>query len=152
MDGWVSVDVHGMLLSFSWIRQKGYKKKNTIVKAYLIGRIARSFGLMTPRALRGVTLGPETSLLSVAKLVELGICKYNSLGYGEIVDYVPEVAGDKGARSGMGQADGDRTFTSQAWNRLFRIQEQVVKEYVMKFLSSFTFRDSIVDLDNVDTM
>ncbi|GJX33574.1 hypothetical protein Tco_0243429 [Tanacetum coccineum] len=47
---------------------------------------------------------------------------------------------------------GDRTFTSQVWNRLFRIQEQVVKEYVMKFLSSFTFRDNIIDLDNVDTM
>ncbi|GJZ94378.1 hypothetical protein Tco_0666581 [Tanacetum coccineum] len=46
----------------------------------------------------------------------------------------------------------DRTFTSQAWNKLFRIHERVVREYVMKFLSSFTFRDHIVDLDNVDTM
>nr|GEZ50207.1 hypothetical protein [Tanacetum cinerariifolium] len=128
MDGWVSVDVHGMLLSFSWIRQKGYKKKNTIVKAYLIGRIARSFGLMTPRALRGVTLGPETSLLSVAKLVELGICKYNSLGYGEIVDYVPEVAGDKGARAGMGQADvgGVRSHPNMTTtNRLRAIDESM---------------------------
>ncbi|GJZ20940.1 hypothetical protein Tco_0557979 [Tanacetum coccineum] len=46
----------------------------------------------------------------------------------------------------------DRTTTSQAWNKLFRIQERVVKEYVMEFLSSFTFRDHIVDLDNIDTM
>ncbi|GKB01397.1 hypothetical protein Tco_0829441 [Tanacetum coccineum] len=46
----------------------------------------------------------------------------------------------------------DRTFTSQAWNRLFRIHERVVREYVMEFLSSFTFRDHIMDLDNDDTM
>ncbi|GJS62940.1 hypothetical protein Tco_0677504 [Tanacetum coccineum] len=46
----------------------------------------------------------------------------------------------------------DRTFTSQAWNMLFRIHERVVREYVMEFLSSFTFRDHIVDLDNADTM
>ncbi|GJV65965.1 hypothetical protein Tco_1476793 [Tanacetum coccineum] len=56
-------------------------------------------------ALRGVTLGPETSLLSVAKLVELGICKYNALGYGEMVDDFPEVAEDEGARAGMVQAN-----------------------------------------------
>ncbi|GJR95032.1 putative ribonuclease H-like domain-containing protein [Tanacetum coccineum] len=48
-----------------------YKKKSPIVEAHLIGRIARLFGMMTPGALRGVTLGPKTSLLSVAKLVEL---------------------------------------------------------------------------------
>ncbi|GJT33625.1 hypothetical protein Tco_0924044 [Tanacetum coccineum] len=41
----------------------------------------------------------------------------------------------------------DKTFTSQAWSRLFRIQEQVVWEYVMEFLSSFTFRDHVVELD-----
>ncbi|GKC40864.1 hypothetical protein Tco_1053248, partial [Tanacetum coccineum] len=46
----------------------------------------------------------------------------------------------------------DRTFTSQEWNRLFRIQERVVREYVMEFLSSFTFRDHIIDLDNIDTV
>ncbi|GJY82997.1 RNA-directed DNA polymerase, eukaryota [Tanacetum coccineum] len=49
-------------------------------------------------------------------------------------------------------SEDDRTFTSQAWNRLFKIHERVVREYVMEFLSSFTFRDHIVDLDNVDTM
>ncbi|GJV31950.1 hypothetical protein Tco_1392350 [Tanacetum coccineum] len=46
----------------------------------------------------------------------------------------------------------DRRFTSQAWNRLFRIKEQVVREYIMEFLSSFTFRDHIEELDTVDTM
>ncbi|GJV93371.1 retrotransposon protein, putative, ty1-copia subclass [Tanacetum coccineum] len=44
----------------------------------------------------------------------------------------------------------DRRFTSQAWNRLFRIKEQVVREYVMEFLSSFTFRDHIKELDVAD--
>ncbi|GKD74416.1 hypothetical protein Tco_1332698, partial [Tanacetum coccineum] len=46
----------------------------------------------------------------------------------------------------------DRRFVSQAWNRLFRIKEQVVREYVMEFLSSFTFRDHIEELDEADTM
>ncbi|GJT46498.1 hypothetical protein Tco_0955213 [Tanacetum coccineum] len=46
----------------------------------------------------------------------------------------------------------DRRFTSQAWNRLFRIKEQVVREYVMEFLSSFTFRDYIEELDTTYTM
>ncbi|GJU31852.1 hypothetical protein Tco_1175441 [Tanacetum coccineum] len=50
------------------------------------------------------------------------------------------------------QLADDRTFTSQAWNMLFRILEQVVREYVMEFLSSFTFRENIMDLDNDDTM
>ncbi|GKF00369.1 hypothetical protein Tco_0023719, partial [Tanacetum coccineum] len=95
MDGGVSVDVPWHVAKFFADKAKGYKKKSPIVRAYLIGRIARSFRLMTPGALRGVTLGPETSLLIVAKLVELGIFKYNALGYGEIVDDVPEVAGDE---------------------------------------------------------
>nr|GEU53480.1 hypothetical protein [Tanacetum cinerariifolium] len=46
----------------------------------------------------------------------------------------------------------DRIFTSQAWNRLFRIQQQEVREYMMGFLSSFTFNDHVVELDIVDTM
>ncbi|GJV12328.1 hypothetical protein Tco_1353869 [Tanacetum coccineum] len=46
----------------------------------------------------------------------------------------------------------DRRFVSQAWNRLFRIKEQVVREYVMEFLSSFTFRDHVEELDEADTM
>ncbi|GJZ28031.1 hypothetical protein Tco_0572678 [Tanacetum coccineum] len=43
-------------------------------------------------------------------------------------------------------------FEEFAWNRLFRIKEQVVREYVMEFLSSFTFRDHIEGLDEADTM
>ncbi|GKF70961.1 hypothetical protein Tco_0207075, partial [Tanacetum coccineum] len=46
----------------------------------------------------------------------------------------------------------DRRFVSQAWNRLFRIKEQVIRKYVMEFLSSFTFKDHIDELDEADTM
>ncbi|GKB49032.1 hypothetical protein Tco_0899785 [Tanacetum coccineum] len=46
----------------------------------------------------------------------------------------------------------DGRIISQACNRLFRIKEQVVREYVMDFLSSFTFRDHIKELDEVDTL
>nr|GEW27304.1 transcription factor MYB44-like [Tanacetum cinerariifolium] len=45
-----------------------------------------------------------------------------------------------------------RTFTSQAWKRLFRIQEPVIREYVLEFLSSFKFRDHVVELDIFDIM
>ncbi|GKA39030.1 hypothetical protein Tco_0731581 [Tanacetum coccineum] len=81
------------------IKRKGTRKM--IIGAHLIDRIARSFELMTLRALRGVTLGRETSLLNVAKLVDLGICKYNALGHGEMVNDVSEVAEDEGAGGGM---------------------------------------------------
>ncbi|GJX12589.1 hypothetical protein Tco_0204347 [Tanacetum coccineum] len=46
----------------------------------------------------------------------------------------------------------DRMFTSQAWNRLFRIQESVIQEYVLEVLSSFKFRDHVVELDIIDTI
>ena len=69
----------------------------------MIVKIARYYGLMTPRALRSVTLGPETSLLSVEKLVDLGICRYNGLGYGEMVDDLPDNGGDEAAEVGDGQ-------------------------------------------------
>nr|GEZ79668.1 hypothetical protein [Tanacetum cinerariifolium] len=36
--------------------------------------------------MRIVSLRQETSLLNVAKLVDLGICRYNGLGRGELVD------------------------------------------------------------------
>ncbi|GJW78986.1 hypothetical protein Tco_0140668 [Tanacetum coccineum] len=39
-----------------------------------------------------------------------------------------------------------------AWNRLFRIQEPVIQEYVLKFLSSFKFRGHVMEIDIVDTM
>ncbi|GJW41897.1 hypothetical protein Tco_0070696 [Tanacetum coccineum] len=85
MDGGVSVDVPWHVAKFFADKAKGYKKKILIVGAHLIG--------------------PETSLLNVAKLLDLGICKYNVLGHGEMFDDVPEVAKDKGAGGGMGQAD-----------------------------------------------
>ncbi|GJS30101.1 hypothetical protein Tco_0490721 [Tanacetum coccineum] len=41
---------------------------------------------MAPSYMRIVTLGHETSLLNVARLVDFGICRYNGLGLGELVD------------------------------------------------------------------
>ncbi|GKF37763.1 hypothetical protein Tco_0114521, partial [Tanacetum coccineum] len=78
-------------------KAKGYKKKSPIMGEYLIRRIARSFGLMTHGSLRSVTLGRETLLLNVAKLVDLGICRYNRLGYGELVNDIPDNGEDEGA-------------------------------------------------------
>ncbi|GKE68099.1 hypothetical protein Tco_1526171, partial [Tanacetum coccineum] len=71
--------------------------------AHLIGKIASYYALMTLRALMNVTLRLETSSMSVAKLVDLGICRYNGLGIGEMVAEIPEVAGDDDV--GAGQAD-----------------------------------------------
>ncbi|GJV82137.1 hypothetical protein Tco_1518007 [Tanacetum coccineum] len=79
------VDVPWNVAKFLSDKAKGYKKKSLIVGAYLIGRIARSYGLMAPAYMRIVTLGQETLLLNVAKLVDLGICRYNGLGLGELV-------------------------------------------------------------------
>ncbi|GJV30288.1 hypothetical protein Tco_1386736 [Tanacetum coccineum] len=86
MDGGARVDVPWHVAKFFTDKGKGYKKKSLIMGAHLIRRIARSYGLMTRGSLRSVTLGPETSLLNMAKLVDLGICRYNGLGYGELVD------------------------------------------------------------------
>nr|GEY20592.1 hypothetical protein [Tanacetum cinerariifolium] len=80
-------------------RTKGYKKKSMIVGAHLIGRIARSYRLMSTGYMRIVTLGPKTLLLSVAKLVDLGICRYNGLGLGELVDDQLDNSGDEAAVS-----------------------------------------------------
>ncbi|GKD74460.1 hypothetical protein Tco_1332742, partial [Tanacetum coccineum] len=75
-------------------KEKGSKRKSPIVGAHLIGKIAHYYGLMTVKALTNVTLGHETSSISVSKLVDLGICKYNGLGIGKLVAEIPEVAGD----------------------------------------------------------
>ncbi|GKC48787.1 hypothetical protein Tco_1071532, partial [Tanacetum coccineum] len=83
MDGGEMVDVPWTVLSD---KAKGYKKMSLIVGADLIGRIARSYGLMAPTYIRIVTLGQETLLLNVAKLVNLGIFRYNRLGLEELVD------------------------------------------------------------------
>ncbi|GKB76458.1 hypothetical protein Tco_0943353 [Tanacetum coccineum] len=94
-------------------KAKGYKKKSPIVGAYLIGRIARSFGLMTHGSLRSVTLGRETLLLNVAKLVDLGICRYNRRGYGELVNDIPDNGEDEGA------ADDDAGGVRRRPNMIF---------------------------------
>nr|GEV73274.1 hypothetical protein [Tanacetum cinerariifolium] len=103
MDGGVTVDVSWHVVNFFINKAKQYKKKSPIVGAHLIGRIARYFGLMTLVALRSVTLRPETSLMRVAKLVDLGICKYNRLRYGEMVDDILENDEDEVADVDEGQ-------------------------------------------------
>ncbi|GJV39808.1 reverse transcriptase domain-containing protein [Tanacetum coccineum] len=112
IDEGVSVDVPWHVAKFFADKAKGYKKKSLIVRAHLIGRIARSFRLMTPGALRGFTLGPEISLLNVSKLVDLGICNYNAIGHDEMVDDVPEVAEDEGARAVEDEAGKGVNFMS----------------------------------------
>ncbi|GJZ14416.1 hypothetical protein Tco_0549646 [Tanacetum coccineum] len=85
MDGEEMVDVLWNVAKFLSDKAKGYKKKSMIVGAHFIGRIARSYRLMSPAYMRIVTLGQETSLLNTTKLVELGIFKFNALGMGELV-------------------------------------------------------------------
>ncbi|GJY63938.1 hypothetical protein Tco_0465398 [Tanacetum coccineum] len=46
----------------------------------------------------------------------------------------------------------DRGFYSQAWNKLFRIQESIIHEYVLEFLSTTKFKDHVVELDVNDTV
>ncbi|GJZ51367.1 hypothetical protein Tco_0605882 [Tanacetum coccineum] len=99
MDAGAWLDVPWHVAKFFTNKAKGYKKKSLIVGAHLIRKIARSYGLMTQRSLRSVTLGPETSLLSVAKLVDLGICRYNGLGLGEMVDDLPGDGGNEAAEA-----------------------------------------------------
>ncbi|GJU30734.1 hypothetical protein Tco_1174323 [Tanacetum coccineum] len=91
MDGGVSVDVPWHVAKFLSDKAKGSKKKSPIVGAHLIGKIASYYGLMTLGALMNVTLGPKTSSMSVAKLVDLGIYMYNGLAVnraGEGVNYM----------------------------------------------------------------
>ncbi|GJV94608.1 hypothetical protein Tco_1546185 [Tanacetum coccineum] len=82
------------------------KRKIPIVGAHLIGKIASYYGLMTLGSLMNVTLEPETSSMSVAKLVDLGICRYNGLGIGEMVAKIPEVAGDDDVGAGQAEIGG----------------------------------------------
>ncbi|GJV03587.1 putative reverse transcriptase domain-containing protein, partial [Tanacetum coccineum] len=91
-------------------KAKGSKRKSPIVGAHLIGWIASYYGLMTLGALMNVTLGPETSSMSVAKLVDLGICRYNGLGIGEMVAEIPEVAGDDDDGAGQAEIGGYDQF------------------------------------------
>ncbi|GKB97613.1 hypothetical protein Tco_0983750, partial [Tanacetum coccineum] len=103
MDGGVSVDVPWHVATFLCDKAKGSKRKSPIVGAHLIEKISSYYGLMTLGSLINVTLGPETSSMSVAKQVDLGICRYNGLGIGEMVAEIPEVARDDDV--GVGQAE-----------------------------------------------
>ncbi|GJU70799.1 hypothetical protein Tco_1262204 [Tanacetum coccineum] len=103
MDGGVSVDAPWHVAKFLCDKAKGSKRKSPIVRAHLIRKIASYYGLMTLGSLMNVTLGPETSSMSVAKLVDLGICSYNGLGIGEMVAEILKVAGDDNV--GVGQAE-----------------------------------------------
>ncbi|GJY66521.1 hypothetical protein Tco_0468759 [Tanacetum coccineum] len=78
MDGGARVDVPWHVANFFTNKAKGYKKKS-----------------------------PETSLFSVAKLVDMGICKYNGLGYGEMVDDLPDNGKDEAAKAGVGEGQDD---------------------------------------------
>ncbi|GJU83325.1 hypothetical protein Tco_1285690 [Tanacetum coccineum] len=123
MDGGEMVDVPWNLAKFLSDKAKGYKKKIMIVGANLIGRIARSYGLMSIGYMRIVTLGPKTSLLSVAKLVDLGIYRYNRLGLGELVDDQLDNSGDEvvatEARRAQDEAGGVRRHPNMSLtNRL----------------------------------
>nr|GEV76955.1 hypothetical protein [Tanacetum cinerariifolium] len=80
----------------------------------------------------------ETLLLNVARLVDLGICRYNELGLGELVDDQPDNSGDEAA-VGDGKAQGEErdvrrhpnmTFT----NRLRAMDERLgkIETYVSK--------------------
>nr|GEU74135.1 hypothetical protein [Tanacetum cinerariifolium] len=44
------------------------------------------------------------------------------------------------------------SFSSQAWTKLFRIQEPMIHEYVLEFLSTISFKDHVMELDVNDTM
>ncbi|GJU23883.1 hypothetical protein Tco_1157225 [Tanacetum coccineum] len=107
-------------------RHSGKEKKSPIVGAHLIGRIARYYGLMTVESLTNVTLGPETSSMGVAKLVDLGICRYNGLGIGELVAEILEVARDDDVGAGQAEIGGfGRHPNMSTANRLRAMDERV---------------------------
>ncbi|GJZ34924.1 hypothetical protein Tco_0580741 [Tanacetum coccineum] len=118
IDGGVSVDVLWHVAKFLCDKAKGSKRKSPIVGAHLIGKIASYYGLMTLGSLMNITLGPETSSMSVAELVDLGICKYNGLGIGETVAEIPEVVGDDDVGARQAEIGGWRTEQERfiSWN------------------------------------
>ncbi|GKE90785.1 hypothetical protein Tco_1571880, partial [Tanacetum coccineum] len=126
MDEGVSVDVPWHVAKFLSDKAKGSKRKSLIMGAHLIGKITSYYGLMTLGALMNVTLGPETSSMSVAKLVDLGICRYNSLGIGEMVAEIPEVIGDDDIRAGQAEIGGvGRHPNMSNANRLRAMDERI---------------------------
>ncbi|GKE21751.1 hypothetical protein Tco_1433263 [Tanacetum coccineum] len=130
MDGGVSVDVLCHVAKFLSDKAKGSKRKSPIVRAYLIGKISSYYGLMTLGALMNVTLGPETSSISVAKLVDLGICRYNGLGIGEIVAEIPEVARDDVVRAGQAEIGGVGRHPNMSNANRLRVMDGMLGEIV----------------------
>nr|GEY47385.1 hypothetical protein [Tanacetum cinerariifolium] len=131
IDGGVRVDVLLYVDKFFTDKSKGYKKKSLIMGAHLIRRIAKSFGLMTQGYLRSVTLGPETLLLNVAKMVNLGIYRYNGLGYGELVDDILDNAEDE--RVVDDDAGGVRRRPKMSFtNKLRMMDERLVRSVLWR--------------------
>ncbi|GJZ30390.1 hypothetical protein Tco_0575437 [Tanacetum coccineum] len=130
MDGGVSVDVPWHVAKFLCDKAKGSKRKSPIVGAHLIGKIASYYGLMTLGSLMNVTLGSETSSMSVAKLVDLGICRYNGLGIGEMVAEIPEVAGDDDVRAGQAEIGGVGCHPNMSNANRLRAMDEMLGEIV----------------------
>ncbi|GJU23882.1 hypothetical protein Tco_1157224 [Tanacetum coccineum] len=129
--GWgVSIDVPWHVAKFLFDKAKGSKRKSPIVGENLIRRIAHYYGLMTVEALTNVTLGPEASSMGVAKLVDLGICKYNGLGIGELVAEIPEVAGDDDVGAGQAKIGGFRRHPNMSTANRLRAMDERLGEIV----------------------
>ncbi|GJS00621.1 hypothetical protein Tco_0317129 [Tanacetum coccineum] len=107
-------------------KEKGSKRSSPIVGAHLIGKIASYYGLMTLGALMNVTLGPETSSMSVAKLVDLGICRYNGLGIRKMVSEILEVVGDDDVGAKQAKIGGVGCYPNMSnANRLRAMNERL---------------------------
>ncbi|GJR49312.1 hypothetical protein Tco_1399833 [Tanacetum coccineum] len=130
MDGGVSVDVPWHVAKFLCDKEKGSKRKSLIIGAHLIGRIASYYGLMTLGDLISVTLGPETSSISVAKLVDLGICRYNVLGIGEMVAETPKVVGDDDDGAEQAEIGGVRRHPNMSNANRLRAMDEILREIV----------------------
>ncbi|GJT54317.1 hypothetical protein Tco_0989371 [Tanacetum coccineum] len=128
MDGGALVDVPWNIAKFLFDKAKGAKKKSMIVGAHLIGMIARYYGLMTNAYLRRVTLGQGTTLLNIVKLVELGICRYNGLGLGELVDDMLDNSKDEvtaaEAKRAQDEADGVRRCPNMSFTNRLRAMDK----------------------------
>ncbi|GJY77766.1 reverse transcriptase domain-containing protein [Tanacetum coccineum] len=85
-------------------KSKGAMKKSMIVGAHLIGRIDWFYGLMTEAYMRTVNVGQGTTLLNVVNLVKLGICRFNALGQGELVDDMLDDSKDEAATAEVKRA------------------------------------------------
>nr|GEV05748.1 hypothetical protein [Tanacetum cinerariifolium] len=127
MDGGARVDVPWHVAKFFIDKGKGYKKKSLIVGAHFIRKIARLYGLMIQRSLKSVTLGLETSLLSVAKLVDLGICRYNGLSLGEMVDDLSNDGRNEAGEAGEEQenVEGVRRHPNMTFSNKLRAIDEV---------------------------